>query len=69
MPMSTVDGKVEITLEPSKFDAFRYQENDYNNHEDIMLDSIRSKAGMLIRDFGTEGILSIAFPTVFCNES
>ena len=69
MPINTVDGKVEVTLEPSKFEATRYQENDYNNHEDLMLDSIITKTGKLIKDFDTEGILSIAFPTVFSNEA
>ena len=38
MPINTVDGNVEVTLDPSKFEATHYQENDYNNNEDVLLD-------------------------------
>ena len=69
MPIYTKDEIVEVELDPSKFQATHKQETDYNNVDDILLDAVRSKAGMLIKDFDTEGILSIAFPTIFCNEA
>ena len=61
MPSREVDGNVEVTLDPEKFETFKYQENDYNN-EDILLNSIRFKIGQMVKDFDFEGLFTIGFP-------
>ena len=66
MPKKEVDGQTEVTLDPEKFESVKYQESDYNV-DDILLDSLREKAGFLVRDFDFEGILSVAFPCFSCN--
>ena len=55
-----------MTLDPEKFESVKYQESDYNN-EDLLIDTLRSKAGQMVRDFDFEGILSVAFPCFSCN--